>query len=164
MSYVTNFISGLFGRFRKLDDGSVECTGLALEDNGSEVVKMMKESREETAVTRAAVQPITEDVLKATLVSLEGQYAAAVDRLDSPECARLAKDIGDLKRAFASRDSLPKNLRRASPDGFGPGYQPAPDVLKANDPPRTSYMNPGFATKACSECGGAFETKSARTR
>ena len=41
---------------------------------------------------------VTNDV--SALVPGEGQYAAALDRLDSPECARLTKDIGDLKRAI----------------------------------------------------------------
>src|SRR2546430_2019143 len=63
-SYVTNFIEGVFGKFRRNPStGELECTGLALTDtgdsrdnSGGKIAALVQESDEENAPIKVASQ------------------------------------------------------------------------------------------------------------
>src|SRR5881296_342061 len=55
MQYLTEFLRGIIGRFRRNPDGSLECLGLARKEDGAQIVKMMQETSKENArVVKAA--------------------------------------------------------------------------------------------------------------
>src|SRR2546422_4459077 len=99
-SYVTNFISGLFGRFRRLPSGELECLGLAQENDGAQIVKMMTESEKENTPLKVAstfvrhgqrisATDLDAETRAATLDS-DPEYRAALEAGDSEVLARIA--------------------------------------------------------------------------
>jgi len=100
-SYIKQFISGLFGRFRRNADGSVECLGLALDTDGKAMKKMANAVGRETEIVRAASAPTADNLVSAGYDAARAAYRDAIDRGDSEAASRATEAIRRLRRAAA---------------------------------------------------------------
>jgi len=100
-SYIKQFISGLFGRFRRNADGSVECLGLALDTDGKAMKKIANEVRREAEIVRAASTPTVDKLVSSGYDAARAHYRDAIDRGDSEAASRATEAIGRLRRATA---------------------------------------------------------------